>query len=405
MTILMIAGRRIAVVSTIAKNQTSKRQSCCVAALLCIALVACASSEGDRGVTDEGMLTAPITLPEPGPVDPAWLVAAPQPADEVIETAKSIPGAAALAVVEIHRVPVRSPADRRMLNIGAVAPLRYRSLAPDATEAADHVWTSLLAGQTVLSFDAAETMAIDDGTTLRIADIGRVSVGAIADNGTPNLVDALMDEGIMRGSEPDATLLVFGASESGSRVALERGLKAAFPGLPMRPMLGRSSGALSVPEPKATGEANAGPIAAMAFRAVDDGFIKPEPGWIERNIGTEALPIVGEVTCHRLLLPQLNGALEELEAAGLATLVDPSQYGGCYVPRFIDRDPSKPLSMHAFGLAVDLNVSTNQLGTAGYMDARVVETFERWGFRWGGRWARSDPMHFELERLVDADPL
>lgn len=351
------------------------------------------------------MLTAPITLPEPGPVDPAWLVAAPQPADGVIETARSIPGAAAVAAVEIHRVAVHGPAGRQMLNIGAVAPLRYRSLAPDASEAADHVWTSLLAGQTVLSFDAAETMAIDDGTTLRFAEIGRVSVGAIADNGTPNLVDALVDESIMRGSEPDATLLVLGAREGGSRVALERGLKAALPELPMRPMLGRSSGALAVPEPEATGEANAGPIAAMAFRTVDDGFIKPESGWIERNIGTKTLPIVGEVNCHRLLLPQLNAALEELETAGLATLVDPSQYGGCYVPRFIDRDPSRPLSMHAFGLAVDLNVSTNQLGTAGSMDPRVVETFERWGFRWGGRWARPDPMHFELERLVDVDPL
>jgi hypothetical protein len=59
------------------------------------------------------------------------------------------------------------------------------------------------------------------------------------------------------------------------------------------------------------------------------------------------------------------------------------------------------LSMHAFGLAFDINTSTNQLGTQGDMHPRVVEILERWGFEWGGRWRpRPDPMHFELVRLV-----
>jgi hypothetical protein len=57
--------------------------------------------------------------------------------------------------------------------------------------------------------------------------------------------------------------------------------------------------------------------------------------------------------------------------------------------------------MHAFGLAVDLNVSTNLFGTRGDMDPRVVEIFEKWGFLWGGRWSQPDPMHFELTRLVE----
>ena len=52
--------------------------------------------------------------------------------------------------------------------------------------------------------------------------------------------------------------------------------------------------------------------------------------------------------------------------------------------------------MHAFGLAVDLNVKENPLGSSGNMDPRVVEIFEDWGFEWGGLWARPDPMHFEL---------
>jgi hypothetical protein len=71
------------------------------------------------------------------------------------------------------------------------------------------------------------------------------------------------------------------------------------------------------------------------------------------------------------------------------------------VPRFVDRNSRKPLSMHAFGLAIDLNVSENHLGTRGNMDPRIVEIFAKWGFVWGGYWGRPDPMHFELARLIE----
>ena len=44
---------------------------------------------------------------------------------------------------------------------------------------------------------------------------------------------------------------------------------------------------------------------------------------------------------------------------------------------------------------------TNQRGTRGDMDPRVVAIFERWGFRWGGTFHTvPDPMHFELAVLM-----
>jgi hypothetical protein len=84
----------------------------------------------------------------------------------------------------------------------------------------------------------------------------------------------------------------------------------------------------------------------------------------------------------------------------LAALVDPEDFGGCYVPRFINRDPTRGVSLHTWGIAVDLNVATNPLGTPGQIDQRIVSTFGRWGFAWGGNWQRPDPMHFELASLV-----
>jgi hypothetical protein len=76
-------------------------------------------------------------------------------------------------------------------------------------------------------------------------------------------------------------------------------------------------------------------------------------------------------------------------------------YDGCYVPRFIARDPSKGLSFHTFGTAIDLNAADNYRGIPGRMDRRVVAIFKKWGFAWGGDWNYTDPMHFELARLVE----
>jgi hypothetical protein len=52
-------------------------------------------------------------------------------------------------------------------------------------------------------------------------------------------------------------------------------------------------------------------------------------------------------------------------------------------------------SMHAFGLAIDINALTNVLGTEGDMPVAVIEQWEAEGGDWGGDWERPDPMHFE----------
>ena len=39
-------------------------------------------------------------------------------------------------------------------------------------------------------------------------------------------------------------------------------------------------------------------------------------------------------------------------------------------------------------------------GTVGLIDREVVKIFLKWGFNWGGYWHYTDPMHFELARIV-----
>jgi hypothetical protein len=126
------------------------------------------------------------------------------------------------------------------------------------------------------------------------------------------------------------------------------------------------------------------------------GFLRIEERWVAQNIRTARVPRLGTVRCHRRILPMLRGALQELANRGLAGLIDPGQYGGCYSPRFLNRNPAAGLSHHAWGVALDLNVAQNPYGAEPRMDRRVVEVFERWGFTWGGRWLVPDAMHFEF---------
>lgn len=52
-------------------------------------------------------------------------------------------------------------------------------------------------------------------------------------------------------------------------------------------------------------------------------------------------------------------------------------------------------SNHAFGLAIDVNALTNEVGTTGDMPTEVAAQWEVEGGDWGGDWTTSDPMHFE----------
>lgn len=128
-------------------------------------------------------------------------------------------------------------------------------------------------------------------------------------------------------------------------------------------------------------------------------YVRMDPAWAKRNIVTARVPILGAVTCHRILFPQLRSALRAVAGEGLGFLVDPADYGGCYSARHINADPDARLSHHSWGIAIDINVSTNAYGREPNQHPRVVEIFESHGFTWGGRWLRPDGMHFEWVRF------
>jgi hypothetical protein len=345
-----------------------------------------------------------ISLPDPIDAVPAYLISPGEPAEEeTIERLEAVDGVNLVVTASVRKMEISGPKGSENLRVATVDPLEYRSIAPVASNEAEFVWTSLLSGEAVLTFDAAEDLGIEGGGTIELDGGRAMEVGAFADNQTPNIADVMVDVNLAGQASGGDQVLTVGVQPGTSLDALGTALSEELPGSKFVPLI--PPDLMSNPDPLTgaieDGSSGGGIIGTMNYRILDNGFIKPQQAWVDSNISTAGVSIIGEVTCHRLMIPQLQAALSEIESRGLGNELRPDDYGGCYVPRFIDRNPSLPLSMHAFGLAVDINVSTNQLGTEGDMNPRIVEIFERWGFVWGGDWSRPDPMHFELGRLVD----
>jgi hypothetical protein len=138
------------------------------------------------------------------------------------------------------------------------------------------------------------------------------------------------------------------------------------------------------------------------FAAADapGGFLRVDPAWTKANIVTARVPYLGTVRCHRLIVPQLRAAFDEISRDGLGGTIRRGDFGGCFFPRYLSQDAGAGISHHSWGIAFDINVNENAFGKPPQLDPRVVDVIERWGFTWGGRWLVPDGMHFEFVRTV-----
>ena len=123
-----------------------------------------------------------------------------------------------------------------------------------------------------------------------------------------------------------------------------------------------------------------------------------DPAWVEQNTSNVTFPLLGETRCHNKLIPIVKAALQEVVDQKLSGLVRRNDFGGCFAPRFLNSDPHSGISHHAWGIAIDFNVSQNPYGVEPKMDMRLVELLEDHGLTWGGRWTEPDGMHFEYLR-------
>ncbi len=103
---------------------------------------------------------------------------------------------------------------------------------------------------------------------------------------------------------------------------------------------------------------------------------------------------IAKLYVHRDMATPLTEALKAATAAcpdyKIRTI-------GCWNPRF-KRTNGKELSVHSWGLAVDINADTNPLAATLTTDlpSAFVQSFKDQGFTWGGEFSgKKDAMHFQ----------
>lgn len=105
------------------------------------------------------------------------------------------------------------------------------------------------------------------------------------------------------------------------------------------------------------------------------------------------------VYCNKYFADKFLTALENLKEENI--LSEFKEFGGIFSVRPV-RGGSTP-SLHSWGLAIDINPSTNPLQKTSKkrtLSDKFIKCFKDAGFDWGGDFkSRFDPMHFQVREL------
>ena len=276
----------------------------------------------------------------------------------------------------------------------AVDPNDYTPFLP--ADQRDAVVGALQDGKAVLGESSAKLRRIGVGGTMSFGNV-TVQIGAIAPDDAVGWSELLVDPKVGKrlGITHDRYLLALGADDMsiGRFTADVRALIPADSYLrTVAPGRTRFVRVASGVDPPVVVKQVFGEFAAYP-RSDDPAYLNIDPAWYDAHIVTRTVPLLGAVTCNRVLFPALIAALRDVEAAGLGSEIH--TYSGCYAPRTVARSVTAPPSYHAYGAAIDINAPENPFGWRPTMDIRIVRIFERWGFDWGGRFLIPDGMHFE----------
>lgn len=387
-----------------------------LAVVLCSGLAACGAAADRPGATaatptrtDVPDELRDVAMERPGKVktplftqDMLVYSQDPLPAS-VVAAMRKVPGVQAAEQFSMSSFFV----EEQQVPFAAVDPDTFRRFTPATTAQMADIWNRVADGELGLVPKIRETVARQDDTVRmgNAKDSPSLHIGALAPlNEALNapFIQAVVNErwaDKLNMPKGNALLISTGSAEPRDlqpKLQALAGDKATVQILGPGRNLDPGAALTAV----LTGGSVARAVGSFTYTVNPDGTVNPDPRWVGAYIRTEQVPILGTVRCNKAMLPQLRAALTEIVQRGLAAKINRDQYGGCYVPRFIARDPSKGLSFHTWGTAVDLNVPGNLRGTAGLIDRTVVEIFKKWGFNWGGTWRYTDPMHFELARIV-----
>jgi hypothetical protein len=113
------------------------------------------------------------------------------------------------------------------------------------------------------------------------------------------------------------------------------------------------------------------------------------PGYLEIGV------IPKKIYCNRDIVAPLAAAFHNLISTGHVSEL--KTWDGCFNIR--KKRGLGSMSLHSWGIAIDVNAAWNVLGANPTLSAGFVKCFTDAGFEWGGTWQRKDGMHFQLNTI------
>lgn len=114
---------------------------------------------------------------------------------------------------------------------------------------------------------------------------------------------------------------------------------------------------------------------------------------VPKNLEIGLIP--KRVYCNKDMVVPLSHAFNNLIQRDLVKEI--VTWDGCFNIR--NKRGGSTMSLHSWGVAVDLNAYANCFGCKPKLTAKFVKCFTDAGFDWGGTWSKPDGMHFQLSKI------
>ena len=321
--------------------------------------------------------------------------------DGFADSLKAIPGVEAVSVVRVgnaHVVETRdsSGAVVDLTERGFVIPVELQAIDPDGHRGfvppeVTVLLEALGPDQVILGSSSTDLRRLDAGSTIILEGGVTLEVSAVVEDrwvGAAEIVTAASDSDLLGtdrdryavvafdGTRDQLAAMVGGLTDLATRVwgeqdvSVFRHADGVQPQVIIKEMFGEFS-----------------------YRPSEGRRVEIDPEWVERNIVTVALPLIGTVRCHRLFAEMLRGVMEELEALGGEDIITPESNVGCWNPRFIAG--RRDLSRHAWGGAADINWGNALDAVRSPVAPALLEVMTAAGITSGHQWINPDPGHFE----------
>lgn len=112
---------------------------------------------------------------------------------------------------------------------------------------------------------------------------------------------------------------------------------------------------------------------------------------VELEVGV----IPKRIYCNKDLVKPLEKALQNVIQRGIVSQI--KTWDGCFNIR--KKRGTSSQSLHAWGIAIDINAAWNGFNKPPTMSKELVKCFTDAGFDWGGNWSKPDGMHFQVAKI------